>query len=124
MSKEDAVTTEYVCGGMAGNKKIIPLSSVVYFRADTKYVFAVHEQGELILTLTLKQIEAALGGLVVPVSRSALVMVDRMSKECASTTNAHIRLSLIGSNDRPIIACRRLRDTRVLLRAKAGEVKP
>lgn len=121
MSKEDAVTTEHVIGGLAGNKKTIPLSSVIYFKADTKYVFAYHEQGELILDLTLKQIEAALGGLVCRVNRETLAMVDRLSKECASLADTHIRVALFGSSDRLIISRRRRREVRDVLQAKAQE---
>lgn len=56
-----------------GNLERLPISEVLYFRAEQKYVVARHSQGEALLDESLKSLEEEFGHLFVRIHRNALV---------------------------------------------------
>ncbi len=56
--------------------ELIPLNEIRYFLADHKYVTVRHENGEVLIDDTLRELEDEFGERVVRIHRNALVMVD------------------------------------------------
>lgn len=56
-----------------GNLERLPVSDVLYFRAEQKYVIARHLRGEALLDESLKSLEEEFAGQFVRIHRNALV---------------------------------------------------
>lgn len=56
--------------------ELIPLNEVRFFQADHKYVTVRHENGELLIDDTLRDLEQEFSDKVVRIHRNALVMMD------------------------------------------------
>ncbi|HLU05896.1 MAG TPA: LytTR family DNA-binding domain-containing protein [Woeseiaceae bacterium] len=68
----------HVCARVRGELKLIPLSSVLYFHADQKYVTVHHRDGEDLIDDSLKSLEEEFAGRFVRIHRKALVAVDKI----------------------------------------------
>ena len=58
--------------------ELIPLSEIRFFQADHKYVTVRHENGEVLIDDTLRDLEDEFGDRVVRIHRNALVMMDHL----------------------------------------------
>ncbi len=58
--------------------ELVPLTEVLYFKADHKYVTVRHEAGEVLIDDTLRDLEDEFGDRVVRIHRNALVLIDRI----------------------------------------------
>ena len=63
----------YISARVGSDLQLVPLAEVYYFRADQKYVLAVHKQGELLLEDTLKSLEERFAEQFIRIHRNALV---------------------------------------------------
>ncbi|MBT3093972.1 MAG: response regulator transcription factor [Candidatus Thiodiazotropha sp. (ex Lucina pensylvanica)] len=57
-----------------GGLRTVPLDQVIYLRADSKYVMARHEEGELLLEESLKGLQERYGDWLLRIHRNALVV--------------------------------------------------
>ena len=60
---------------ISGNIKLIPVSDILYFQADQKYVTVKHIHGETIIEDTLKDLQAEFETNFVRIHRNALVAI-------------------------------------------------
>lgn len=58
--------------------ELIPLDDVRFFQADHKYVTVRHENGEVLIDDTLRDLEQEFGDKLVRIHRNALVMMDHL----------------------------------------------
>nr|WP_314875040.1 LytTR family DNA-binding domain-containing protein [uncultured Pseudomonas sp.] len=86
--------------------ELIPLSQVIYFIADHKYVTLRHEGGEVLLDEPLKALEDEFGERFVRIHRNALVARERIEK-LQRTPLGHFQLYLKGMGEDALIVSRR-----------------
>lgn len=86
--------------------EVIPLSEVIYFIADHKYVTMRHERGELLLDEPLKALEEEFGDRFVRIHRNALVARDRIER-MQRTPLGHFQLYLRGLDEDSLVVSRR-----------------
>ncbi|HEK1686528.1 TPA: response regulator transcription factor [Pseudomonas putida] len=86
--------------------ELIPLSQVIYFIADHKYVTLRHESGEVLLDEPLKSLEDEFGERFVRIHRNALVARERIER-LQRTPLGHFQLFLKGLNGDALTVSRR-----------------
>ncbi|SDV09658.1 LytR/AlgR family response regulator transcription factor [Pseudomonas mucidolens] len=86
--------------------ELIPVSQVIYFIADHKYVTLRHEAGEVLLDEPLKALEDEFGERFVRIHRNALVARERIER-LQRTPLGHFQLFLKGLNGDALIVSRR-----------------
>ena len=85
--------------------ELVPLDSIYYFMADSKYVTVYHEHGETLIDDPLKELEQEFSASFVRIHRNALVrksLIERMLRD----ENGHYSLQLTHV-DKPISVSRR-----------------
>ncbi len=89
---EEPVRT-HVCARVRGGLKLVPISEVVYFQADQKYVTVRHLEGEVLIEESLKQLEQEFGDQFIRVHRNALASLSHLDGlEKGSDGRARLRL--------------------------------
>jgi two-component system response regulator AlgR len=104
-----------------GSLQLIPLNSVVYFQADSKYVTVHHAEGEDLIDDSLKSMEDEFGEAFVRIHRNALVASGAL-KGIEKDRAGHTFALLQGTDERPEISRRHVAEIRRLLkeRSKGG----
>jgi two-component system, LytTR family, response regulator AlgR len=69
----------HICARLRGNLKLVPLSEVVYFLAEDKYVVVHHAGGDVLVEESLKALEEEFDDRFVRIHRNCLVATDRIS---------------------------------------------
>lgn len=93
--------------------ELLPISDISYFQADNKYVTAYHDSGETLLEDSLRALEERMGQLFIRVHRNALVSISHI--EALERGGGEARLRLKGSDHRPCVSRRHLRQVKELL---------
>ncbi len=107
---EAGVTVRY-----RGRLERIPLSSIYYFKADSKYVVVRHEDGDVLIEESLKTLESRFGDQVVRVHRGVLVVPGRL-RALEKSAGGNAWLTFNGIEDRVEVSRRHLPVARRLLR--------
>ena len=84
----------HVCARVQGELKLIPISEVLYFIADQKYVSVVHTKGRDLIDDPLKTLENEFAEQFVRIHRGALVAlgaVDALKKDDEGRTQVMLR---------------------------------
>jgi two-component system response regulator AlgR len=84
----------HVCARIHGELKLIPVSDILYFLADQKYVSVVHENGRDLIDDPLKELEREFEDKFVRIHRGALVAmkaVDALKKDDEGRTQVMLR---------------------------------
>ena len=68
----------HICARVRGSLKLVPLSDVVHFLAEDKYVVVHHVGGELLIEESLKSLEEEFGEQFARIHRNCLVAVERI----------------------------------------------
>lgn len=68
----------HICARVRGEMKLVPISAVIYFLADAKYVEVHHDGGEVLVEDSLVSLEEEFGDRFVRVHRNCLVARDRI----------------------------------------------
>ena len=98
---------------------LIPLSDILYFQAESKYVTACLSERNLLLEESLKQLESRFGKAVVRVHRNALVSQQQINGIVkAEDGEQHIQLQ--DGQVGPAISRRHLPEIRKLLKERAN----
>lgn len=69
----------HICARMRGNLKLVPVSEIVYFLAEDKYVVVHFGGGEVLIEESLKALETEFGDRFARIHRNCLVAVDRLA---------------------------------------------
>ena len=59
---DDENTRSHICTRLRGNLTLIPVSDIIYFQADQKYVTVCHKNGEVLIEESLKALEDEFSG--------------------------------------------------------------
>jgi two-component system response regulator AlgR len=68
----------HVCARVRGDLRLIPLTDIIYFHADQKYVTVYHRNGADLIDESLNALEEEFGGRFVRIHRKALVATDKI----------------------------------------------
>ncbi|MEO6699811.1 MAG: LytTR family DNA-binding domain-containing protein [Paraperlucidibaca sp.] len=94
--------------------ELIPIDEVRYFLADHKYVTVRHEQGEVLIDETLKELEEEFGNRFIRIHRNALLSLNFLEGlEVISTGQYRVRIR--GLNERLVVSRRHLPELRETL---------
>lgn len=100
-----------------GGLKTLPLDQVIYLRADSKYVIARHEGGELLLEESLKSLQDRYGEWLLRIHRNALV-VRRHLMGMEKGNDGIPRVVMRGCEETLEVSRRHLPEVRRILRGK------
>lgn len=115
LSLSDNDNDSCVSASFRGGIKRVPLSDIYYFRAENKYVVAYHQNGQLVLEDTLKDLETRYADRLVRIHRNALISVSRLQAiEKASDGSNMVRLE--GCDELLEVSRRHAPDIRKLLK--------
>ncbi len=84
-TNEEHGTRKHICAHHRGGLKLIPISDIVYFQADSKYVVVHHNEGEVLIDEPLKSLEQEFGDRFTRIHRSTLVSnthIESLRKNC------------------------------------------
>ena len=70
---EDAAPRAQLCARLGGEMQLVPVSEVLYFLAEHKYVTVRHRRGEVLIEEPLKSLEREFGDRFLRIHRNALV---------------------------------------------------
>jgi two-component system response regulator AlgR len=95
----------HICARLRGNLRLVPITDVVYFLAEDKYVIVHHEGGEVLIEESLKTLEQEFDDQFVRIHRNCLVAVERIIG-MQRTTDGRMFIDLRGS-EAPLEVSRR-----------------
>jgi two-component system response regulator AlgR len=75
----DAQQRTHICARIRGNLKLVPVSDVLYFLAEDKYVVVHWTGGEILIEESLRSLEEEFGERFVRIHRNCLLAVERIS---------------------------------------------
>ena len=104
-SLQDSSMRSHISAKTLKGIELVPLDSIYYFMADSKYVTVYHENGETLIDDPLKDLELELSATFVRIHRNALVrksLIERMLRD----ENGHYSLQLTHV-DKPLSVSRR-----------------
>ncbi len=94
--------------------ELIPIDEVRYFLADHKYVTVRHEQGEVLIDETLKELEEEFGDRFIRIHRNALLSLTYLEGlEVVATGQYRVRIR--GLDERLVVSRRHLPELRETL---------
>jgi two-component system response regulator AlgR len=100
-----------------GGLKTLPMDQVIYLRADSKYVMARYEGGELLLEESLKGLQERYGEWLLRIHRNALV-VRRHLVGLQKGTDGIPRVVMNGCDETLEVSRRHLPEVRRILRGR------
>ena len=109
----------YISARIGSDLQIVALADVYYFRADQKYVLAVHKQGELLLEDTLKSLEERFTDQFVRIHRNALVALNAI-QTLHKDADGRVQVLLHDTDDALEISRRHLPHVRQLIKARCS----
>ncbi|MBT7410385.1 MAG: response regulator transcription factor [Methylococcales bacterium] len=68
----------HICVQVRGNLKLIPVSDIIYFRAEQKYVCVRYNEGEVLIEEPLKDLEIEFSNDFMRIHRNALIALDKL----------------------------------------------
>ncbi|WP_029134815.1 LytR/AlgR family response regulator transcription factor [Sedimenticola selenatireducens] len=107
----------YISVSFRGGLQRIPISEVIYFQADNKYVTVCHAAGEALLEESLKSLEERFVQRLIRIHRNALIVRERLLG-LKRLGNGACAVSLAGSVAELEVSRRHLPEVRKLLRGR------
>jgi two-component system, LytTR family, response regulator AlgR len=115
-NKTEAEARAHICVRLRGNLQLIPVSDILYFRAEDKYVTLQHSGGGALIEDSLVKLEEEYAGRFLRVHRNALVAIDRISG-LKKLTDGTFAVTLKGSDEILDISRRHLAAIRKLIKS-------
>lgn len=94
--------------------ELIPMSEILYFKADHKYVTVRHLGGELLIDDTLRDLETEFGDRLVRIHRNALIVIDCI-EGLERDPRGHYQVRLRGADERLDVSRRHVSGLRRLI---------
>lgn len=88
----------HICARVRGELRLVPISEVIYFRADLKYVTVRHEGGEVLIEESLRTLELEFASGFLRIHRNALCAIDRI-EALERDPEGHARVRLRGCDE-------------------------
>jgi two-component system response regulator AlgR len=100
---------QHVCARAHGELKLIPITDILSFVADQKYVRVDHQKGQDLIDDSLKSLEDEFSGQFVRIHRAALVAVDKIERVGKTVDGKSVAVLRDGSHvdDKELIISRR-----------------
>ncbi|MBT5229570.1 MAG: response regulator transcription factor [Methylococcales bacterium] len=76
---DDQSVRTHICANIRGNLQLIPVSDVIYFKAEQKYVTLRTEELEVLIEEPLKSLEQEFGDAFIRIHRNALISANHLS---------------------------------------------
>lgn len=99
-------TRSHICVRKAKGLRLIPVSDILCFQADQKYVTLVHREGEEITDETLKDLEVEFAQQFIRIHRNTLVAIAYLQR--IETTEDGHSLAWLAHREQPLPISRRL----------------
>ena len=109
----------FISARVGSDLQLVPVSEVYYFRADQKYVLAVHENGELLLEDTLKSLEERFANQFIRIHRNALVALNAI-QSLHKQSDGKVQIVLHHVEEPLEISRRHLPQVRQLIKARSS----
>ncbi len=93
------VIRSHLCARVRGSLELIPISEVIYLRAEHKYVTVCHTGGEVLIEEPLKELEHEFSTLFLRIHRNALVALQNI-QGLEKSSNGVVSLRLEGTEER------------------------
>ena len=106
----------HICARVRGNLKLVPISDILFFHADQKYVNVRYVDGEVLIEDSLKSLEEEFGELFMRIHRNALVATDRIAG-MEKTLDGRHELTIRGSEEMLEVSRRHVPEVRKYLRS-------
>lgn len=103
---------QYISARVRGNVVLVPVSEVLYFQADQKYITVRHLHGEVLIEESLKDLEQEFGDRFVRIHRNALVALSAIAALERDALGRTVVAFRNGISDRLEISRRHLPDVR------------
>lgn len=94
--------------------ELVPLNEIRFFQADHKYVTVRHENGEVLIDDTLRDLENEFGDKVVRIHRNALVMMDHL-EGLERDARGHYQVKMRGVDEKLAVSRRHVSGLRKLV---------
>lgn len=94
--------------------ELIPIDEIRYFLADHKYVTVRHEQGEVLIDETLKELEEEFGDRFIRIHRNALLSLTYL-EGLEVVSSGQYRVRIRGLEERLVVSRRHLPELRETL---------
>ncbi|MDX1442648.1 MAG: LytTR family DNA-binding domain-containing protein [Gammaproteobacteria bacterium] len=113
--QQDSGARRHICARVRDSLKLVPVTSIYYFRADQKYVVVRHEDGEVLIEDPLKSLEEEFSEEFIRVHRNALAArkyLDSLEKD----KDGHFHLRLRECDETLEVSRRLVPEVRKLIR--------
>lgn len=92
----------------------MPLNEIRFFQTDLKYIMVRHENGEVLIDDTLRDLENEFGDKVVRIHRNALVMMDHLGV-LERDARGHYQVKMRGVDEKLAVSRRHVSGLRKLV---------
>jgi two-component system, LytTR family, response regulator AlgR len=103
-----------IASKISGNIRLIPISDILYFQADQKYVTVKHIHGETIIEDTLKELQVEFESSFIRIHRNALVAIKSITG-LRKDNAGHTYITISDDNNQLEISRRHLSSVKKLL---------
>lgn len=100
-----------------GNIQLVPVSDIIYFKADQKYVTVRHAHGEVLIQDSLKTLETEFGERFLRIHRNALVALPFI-RGMERDRSGNFQINLAGVDERLEVSRRHVAGVRKSLRIR------
>lgn len=111
----DRTRRTHICARLRGNLKLVPVSDVLYFLAEDKYVVVHHRGGSVLIEESLRALETEFADGFVRIHRNCLVAIDRI-RGLRRDAEGRVHVDLHGSDASLEVSRRNLANLRKLVR--------
>lgn len=117
LQKSDTQPRQSIMASTHQGIQLVPVTDVIYFQAEHKYVIAHHTKGQLLIEDSLTQLEHEFANIFVRIHRNALVAIAKIDKVYRSEDGQHL-LNVRDISDPLVISRRQLPQVRKVLLCK------
>jgi len=115
IAKGTTQTGVFLRSTLGGKVSLLPMAEVICLLAEDKYTTVIHENGNLVINHSLKELEDEHADILIRIHRSTLVAKNRV-RGLEKTASGHHSLLLEGCDERPQVSRRNLPAIRRLIR--------
>jgi two-component system response regulator AlgR len=115
IAKDSTRSGVFLRSTLGGKVSLLPMSEVICLIAEDKYTTVIHENGNLVLNQSLKELEDEHADILIRIHRGALVAKNRV-RGLEKAADGHHSLILEGCDERPHVSRRNLPAVRKLIR--------
>lgn len=108
-------TRRHICARVRGELRLVPVSEIIYFRADLKYVTVRHDGGEVLIEESLRALELEFSTAFLRIHRNAICAVDRI-EALERDAEGHARVRMRGCDETLEVSRRLVGDVKARLK--------